>query len=92
MRSYILFAFVIAGCIGLAWKLHHVLLILYVSGLFAVVLNPIVKRIQKLRIRGKHISKALATLILLAGLVIGLTLFFVIGFSASDPGLRQLCL
>ena len=80
MRGYILFTFILLACIGLAWKLHHVLLILYVSGLFAVVLNPVVKRIQKIRIRGKHLGKGLATVLLFAGIILALVLFFWIGF------------
>ena len=79
MRGYILFTLVLLGCIGLAWKLHHVLLILYVSGLFAVVLTPVVKRMQRLRVRGKHMSKGLATVMLFAGIIVSLTLFFWIG-------------
>ena len=80
VRGYILFAFILLGCVGLAWKLHHVLLILYVSGLFAVVLTPIVRRIQRLRLRGKHIGKGLATVTLFAGIFIALGLFLWIGF------------
>lgn len=79
-RGYILFTFVLLAFIGLAWKLHHVLLILYVSGLFAVVLNPVVKRIEHVRIRGKHLGKGLATVTLFAGILLALILFFWIGF------------
>lgn len=79
-RGYILFTFGLLACIALAWKLHHVLLILYVSGLFAVVLNPIVKRIEHLRVRGKHLGKGLATVALFAGILLALVLFFWIAF------------
>jgi predicted PurR-regulated permease PerM len=80
VRGYILFTFFLLACIGLAWKLHHVLLILYVSGLFAVVLNPVVKRIEHFRIREKHMGKGLATVTLFAGILLALVLFFWIGF------------
>ncbi|GAA3761512.1 AI-2E family transporter [Terriglobus aquaticus] len=78
-RGYILFTFLLLACCGLAWKLHHVLLILYVSGLFAVVLNPVVKRIEGFRIRDKHLGKGLATVALFAGILLALVLFFWIG-------------
>ena len=78
-RGYILFTFILLACIGLAWKLHHVLLILYVSGLFAVVLNPVVKRIEHFRIRDKHLGKGMATVTLFAGIILALALFFWIG-------------
>ncbi len=86
MRGYILFTFVLIGFLGLAWKLHHVLLILYVSGLFAVVLTPVVKRIERLRVRGKHLGKGIATLTLFAGILLALTLFFWIAF---PPAIRD---
>lgn len=79
IRGHILFTILILGCIALGWKLHHVLLILYVSGLFAVVLNPVVKRVEGVRIRGKHLGKGLAVLTLFAGIFLGLALFFWIG-------------
>ncbi|WP_419803755.1 AI-2E family transporter [Terriglobus sp.] len=80
VRGYILFTFVLAGALALAWKLHHVLLILYVSGLFAVVLTPIVKRLEKIRFRNRHAGKGTATILLFAGIFLALTLFFWIGF------------
>lgn len=60
--------------------------LVYLSGLFAVVLNPVVSRIGMLRIRGKHISKALAVAILVVGLLLSLSLFFWIGL---PPVLRD---
>ena len=78
-RGYILFTFLLGGVVALAWKLHHVLLILYVSGLFAVVLNPVVRKLQQIRFRKKHIGKGIATVMLFAGILLALTLFFWIG-------------
>lgn len=60
--------------------------IVYLSGLFAVVLNPVVMRISKLRIRGKHVSKTVSVAILVVGLALGLTLFFWLGL---PPVLRD---
>ncbi|HEY3703874.1 MAG TPA: AI-2E family transporter [Terracidiphilus sp.] len=50
VRSTILFAFAIALALYLAWLLRHVLLLLYVSALFAVVLKPLVCYISDLRV------------------------------------------
>ncbi len=79
VRGYILFTLAILGCIALGWTLRHVLLILYVSGLFAVILNPVVRRIEQVRIRNRHLSKTLSVLVLFAGIFLALALFFWIG-------------
>jgi predicted PurR-regulated permease PerM len=50
IRRNILFAFAVALALYLAWLLRHVLLLIYVSALFAVVLNPLVTYISNLRI------------------------------------------
>ena len=60
--------------------------IVYLSGLMAVVLNPVVARIGMLRVRGKHLSKAASVAVLLAGLLTFLALFFWIGL---PPVLRD---
>ncbi len=64
---------------ALCFQLRHVLEILYVSGLFAVVLNPVVKRIEMLHIRSWTPNKAIAILVLFAGLLLAGFLFFWIG-------------
>jgi predicted PurR-regulated permease PerM len=72
--------------LGVFWKLRHVIGILYLSALFAVVLNPVVTQITRLRIRGKHIGEGLAVALLLVALLTGLTLFFWLGL---PPVLRD---
>ena len=76
VRGYILFTIVVLASIALCWELQKVLKILYVSALFAVVLTPVVKRIQRLHVREKHVGQSLAVLILLFGILIALGLFF----------------
>lgn len=49
-RSNILFAFAVAAALLLIYKLRGVLLVIYVSALFAVVINPAVEGMQHLRI------------------------------------------
>jgi predicted PurR-regulated permease PerM len=72
--------------LALCWKVRHVLGIIYVSGLFAVVLNPVVMRISSLRIKGRHLGKAASVAVLVLGIAAALTLFFWLGL---PPVLRD---
>jgi predicted PurR-regulated permease PerM len=74
-KSDILFAFAIAVVLALTYKLKDVLLVIYVSALFAVVTTPFVERVQKLHIAKLHASKGLAIMLLLAMVAIIATLF-----------------
>lgn len=87
VRRHILFAFGIAIALLVAWKLLHVLEIVYVSALFAVVLMPVVQRIMNIRIAGRSVSRPLAIGLLLAGVGIALGLFLYI---ALPPVLRDI--
>ena len=60
--------------------------IVYLSGLFAVVLTPVVTKIGQLQVRGRHLSKALSVAILLFGILTFLVLFCWIGL---PPVLRD---
>ena len=71
----------------LAAKLNKELRIIYVAALFAVVLTPVTEGIGKLRIRGWSPSRAMSIVLLIAGIALGLTLFFLIGL---PPVLRDL--
>lgn len=77
VRSDILFAFAIAIAIYLAWLLRDVLVLLYVSALAAVVLVPVVRGVQKIRIRHWHPNHGIAILIIMVGLI-GSVAFFLI--------------
>ena len=77
VRGDILFAFAIAIAIYLAWLLRDVLVLLYVSALSAVVLVPVVRGVQKIRIRHWHPNHGIAILIIMAGLI-GSVAFFLI--------------
>ena len=78
-RSNILFFFAVLIALGLAWKLLNVLELVYLSALFAVVLMPVVQRIQKLSIRGWSPSRPIAIALLLGTVLIGLTVFLIVG-------------
>jgi predicted PurR-regulated permease PerM len=48
-RGHIVFTFALALALYMAWLIRHELALLYVSGLFAVVLSPVVRATQRLR-------------------------------------------
>lgn len=58
--------------------MHSVLLIVYVSALFAVVLMPMVQMVQRIRIKGWCPSRPLAILILIGIVALSLGLFLAI--------------
>ena len=74
-KSDILFAFAIAVTLALAFELRQVLLLIYVSALFAVVTTPFVKRVQTLHFGRRHFGKGVALTLMLAVGVSIATLF-----------------
>jgi predicted PurR-regulated permease PerM len=87
VRGHILFAIAVLVLLALAWTLQKELLILYVSGLFAVVLMPAVTRITQLDIRGYRPSRSVAIILLIIGVALILSFFFTTGL---PPVLRDL--
>ena len=79
VRANILFAMAIFLLLTLAYKLLKELEIIYVSALFAVVLTPVAEKIMALKVRGYQPSRAVAILVMLAVVLGGLSLFFMIG-------------
>jgi predicted PurR-regulated permease PerM len=73
----------------IAWRLLKELEIIYVSALFAVVLNPIVTAITKFERRGRRISRGLAIVVLVIAVLLALTLFFTFGLPPVLRDLRQ---
>ncbi len=69
VRGDILFTFGIAICLYLAWLLRDVLVLLYVSALFAVVLMPVVRGVQRIQIRKWHPGHGVAILIIMILLI-----------------------
>ncbi len=80
LRADIAFAFAIAIGIYVAWTVHDVLLIVYVSALFAVVLMPVVNGLRRIRIGNWHPGRGVAILLIflilfsVAGLFFGFAL------------------
>ena len=75
VRGDILFTFAIAICLYLAWLLHDVLVLLYVSALFAVVLIPVVRGVQRIRIGNWRPGHGVAILIITVLLIGSITSF-----------------
>ena len=87
VRGYILFALVLLVTLGVAWRLREVLQLIYVSALFAVVLMPIVKRIERLQIGRYRPSRFVAIATLMLSVVLFLFLLFFFGL---PPVLRDI--
>ncbi len=78
VRGHILFAFGIALTLYLAWLLRDVLVLLYVSALGAIVLMPVVRGVQRIRIGKWHPGHGIAILIIMVALVGSVTLFLIL--------------
>jgi predicted PurR-regulated permease PerM len=74
-RSDIVFTFALALLLYVAWLVRDVLVLLYTSALFAVVLMPVVRGMMKLRIGKWQPSRGIAVLLLLLGVALFVTLF-----------------
>jgi predicted PurR-regulated permease PerM len=79
-RSAILFAFVLALTLYVIFLARHVLLLIYVSALFAVVISPAIHVVRRVKIANWRPSRGLAILVILVGgaAFLGLLLAFVI--------------
>jgi predicted PurR-regulated permease PerM len=83
LRRDIVFAFALALACYLAWLIRDVLVLLYVSALFAVVLTPVVRFTSQLRIRSWQPFKGSAAIFLLLLVAAGALTAF--GFLALPP-------
>jgi predicted PurR-regulated permease PerM len=86
-RRDIVFTFALALACYVAWVARDVLVLLYVSALFAVVLTPVVNYVSELRMGRWQPFKGRAILVLLVAVAGGLTAF---GFLALPPVIRDL--
>jgi predicted PurR-regulated permease PerM len=87
LRHAIVFAFGLAVVCYMAWLIREVLVLLYVSALFAVVLAPLVRATAALRIGRWQPFKGSAVFVLLLGVVAAMTAF---GFLALPPVIRDM--
>lgn len=88
-RATVLFAFGVAIALYLAYLLRDILVVIYVSALFAVVLMPVVRTIMKLRVGKWHPGRGTSVLILLVLTTGALALFFIVGLSPAFKDLRE---
>lgn len=88
-RGTVLFTFAVAIGLYLAWLLRDVLVVIYVSALFAVVLMPLVRGVMKLHIGQWHPSRGIAVLTMVVLTVGGLGLFLFFGLRPAFLDLRE---
>jgi predicted PurR-regulated permease PerM len=87
LRSDIVFAFALLLACAVAWLVRDVLMLLYVSALFATVLTPVVRFTSRLHIGRWRPFKGYAVFFLLLAMAAALTAF---GFLALPPVIRDL--
>ncbi|MBS1850125.1 MAG: AI-2E family transporter [Acidobacteria bacterium] len=89
-RKEILFTITILLLLGLAFAARNVLLLIYVSALFAVMITPLVNRIAALHLGTWRPSRGLALMgIVLAGVVV-MVLFFMVAVPPIFEDMQQL--
>jgi predicted PurR-regulated permease PerM len=86
-RSDIVFVFILALACYVAWLIRDVLVLLYVSALFAVVFAPVVHAVSKVQVRSWQPFRRVAVFVLPLAAV-GVLLAF--GFLALPPVIRDL--
>ncbi len=87
LRGAIVFGFALGFAIYLAWVVRQILVLLYVSALFAVVLQPLVQFVAGMHIGRFQPFRRVAIFILVLFVVGGLVAF---GFVALPPVIRDL--
>jgi predicted PurR-regulated permease PerM len=87
LRSDIVFTFALAIALYVAWIVRDVLVLIYVSALFAVVLTPVIAAIARIRIYHWQVGKGMAIFLLLITVAGLITLF---GMFALPPLVRDL--
>src|SRR5260370_42185767 len=75
-RSDIIFFFAVLLAIWIAYTVRDVLMLVYVSAMFSVVLAPAIGAIRKINIKGWRPGRGLAILVLMFSLVLAAALFF----------------
>jgi predicted PurR-regulated permease PerM len=88
-RSDILFFFSVLIALWIAYTVRDVLLLIYVSALFAVVLAPAIGLVQKIRINGWRAGRGFAILFLILVLLLAGTLFMIFAFPPIYHDARQ---
>jgi predicted PurR-regulated permease PerM len=88
-RSDILFFFVVLLSLWAAYAMRDVLLLIYVSALFAVVVSPAVSVVRRLKINGWRPGRGFAIVVLMAALILGITIFFIFALPPVYRNVRE---
>lgn len=78
LRGDIVFGFAVALGLYVAWLVRDVLVLIYVSALFAVVLMPVVERVRRLRIGRWQPGHGMAIAIISVALIGSVTIFLIL--------------
>jgi predicted PurR-regulated permease PerM len=90
IRGHILFAIAVLLALALAWRLREVLMLIYVSAMFAVVLMPVVNGIMRYELRGgRHISRGVAIALLLTFTFLAIGTLLTLGLPPVIHDLHQ---
>ena len=89
LRSDITFAFALAIGLYLAWFVRDVLVLIYVSALFAVVLKPVLTGIMSIHIGKWQPGRGIAILVLMVTIGGLLTVFFMFAVPPVVSDLRE---
>ena len=87
LRKDIVFAVVLFAALAAAWAIRHVILLIYVSALFAVVLSPAIDLIRRIHVGKRRPGRGLAILILI---VVGIGAVAGVGLLMLPPIYRDL--
>ena len=88
-RALILYAFGVAIALYLGYLLRDILVVIYVSAMFAVVLMPLVRIIMKLHLGKRHPGRGMAVFVMLILTVGSLGLFLFYGLTPAFRDLRE---
>ena len=65
LRNDIVFTVVLLAALAIAWEIRSVLLLVYVSATFAVVLSPAIDLIRRIHVGKRRVGRGSAILILI---------------------------
>jgi len=88
-RGVVLFTFAVGITLYLAWLLQDVLVVIYVSALFAVVLMPLVRAVMKLHVRKWHPGRGMAVLLIVLLTAGSITLFLAFALRPAFSDLHE---
>lgn len=89
-KRSVLFGFVLAIALFVAYEIRTSLLIIYVSCIFAIVLSPSVQWVHRLKIIRWHPSRGAAILLIVTAVFLAFTILFLFGLPPVIDDIQQL--